>query len=207
VNLTNTLISNHTAGISQTGTAVVNENFTLFSGVTTPRLGTVNAGANSFAGTAGFVDPAAGNYRLTLASSAVNAGTNAGITQDFDGNSRPNGVRPDIGAFEFNNMQPTANAGPAQSVLVNVTVTLDGLGSFDPEDQALTYAWTQLSGPAVTLSSNTAAESAFTAPAVTSAATLVFQLVVTDAGGVSSAPAQVEITVMPAQVMIPLVAR
>ncbi len=71
-------------------------------------------------------------------------------------------------------------------------MTLDGSGSSDPNGDSLTYQWTQTAGPAVTLSSATAAKPTFTAPAT--AATLTFQLVVND-GTLSSAPSSVSITV------------
>jgi hypothetical protein len=54
------------------------------------------------------------------------------------------------------------------------------LGSSDPDGDALTYAWTQTAGPAVTLSSATAARPTFTAPAVTAATDLIFSLEVAD---------------------------
>ncbi|NJL35556.1 MAG: DUF5123 domain-containing protein [Leptolyngbyaceae cyanobacterium SM1_4_3] len=53
---------------------------------------------------AGFVDPAANNYRLTADSAAVDAGSGAipvSITTDKDGNPRRVGAAVDIGAFEF----------------------------------------------------------------------------------------------------------
>jgi hypothetical protein len=299
--LTNTLIANHTAGISQTGSAIVHENYTLFAGNTADKLGTINSGPNSFSGNAGFADETSDNYRLTFASAANDVAVNAGLTTDLDGSPRPTFGGFDIGAFEFqgpnnaptanagapqtvlvdsavtlngggsfdpdnhaitfawtqvsgpavllssstavapfftapptagtlvfrlivtdpfglpstpsdvtitvNNNAPTAEAGPAQTVQTGRPVALDGLGSFDPDNQSITFAWTQVGGPTVTLSSNTAAEPTFTAPAVTSPATLTFELVVTDAGGVSSAPSQVEIAVAPNQVMLPVVLR
>lgn len=87
---------------------------------------------------------------------------------------------------------PTANAGPDQSVNTGATVTLNGAGSTDPQSDPLTYAWTQTSGTAVTLSSATAASPTFTAPAT--ASTLVFSLTVSDGTNTSAADA-VTITV------------
>ena len=48
------------------------------------------------------VDPSLdNNYRLSSNSPCINAGTDLGITTDFDGNPRPQGNGFDIGAFEF----------------------------------------------------------------------------------------------------------
>lgn len=52
---------------------------------------------------AGFVDPAAGDYRLRAGSPARDAGgslTASGVVDDFDGVARPQGPAYDIGAFE-----------------------------------------------------------------------------------------------------------
>jgi hypothetical protein len=82
-------------------------------------------------------------------------------------------------------------AGPAKAD-TKKTVTLDGSGSSDPFNSALTYAWTQTAGDAVTLSDATAQQPTFTA---TKSGTYTFQLVVTDAFGKVSAPAATSVKV------------
>lgn len=79
---------------------------------------------------------------------------------------------------------PVANAGPDQNLFLGsggtpVTVTLDGTGSFDPTPgpQALSYSWSQVSGPTVTLSSASAASPNFQTLV---AGTYLFLLVVDD---------------------------
>ena len=93
------------------------------------------------------------------------------------------------------NDAPTADAGDGQTVGEGAAVTLAGSGT-DPEEEALTYAWTQTSGANVSLDDDTAAGPSFTAPTqLASDAALVFSLVVTDARGAASAPDTVTVTV------------
>jgi serine protease len=73
------------------------------------------------------------------------------------------------------------------------TVTLDGRGSADADGTIVSYAWTQRSGPSVTLSGASTAVASFTAP---TQGTLVFALAVTDSDGLTSA-AQVTIPIAP----------
>lgn len=93
------------------------------------------------------------------------------------------------------NSVPIADAGYLQTnVEPYVTVMLDGTASHDPDDNPLTYAWSQTAGPAVTLSSTTSATPTFTAPATTGGTTLTFQLIVND-GTVNSSADTVDIVV------------
>ena len=92
-----------------------------------------------------------------------------------------------------NNAAPTAAAtGPSKPVAVGTIVTLDGSGSHDPENQAITFVWTAIAvpqGSAATLSSATAKAPTFTADI---AGDYVFQLVVSD-GAKTSDPVTVSV--------------
>jgi MYXO-CTERM domain-containing protein len=81
------------------------------------------------------------------------------------------------------NYPPIANAGPDQGALLGAVVMLDGSGSSDPDNDPITFSWTQLSGPAVGLSNPASATPSFTAPSADSK--LVFRLTVTDTSGLS----------------------
>ncbi|MEQ1656951.1 MAG: DUF4347 domain-containing protein, partial [Nitrospira sp.] len=83
-----------------------------------------------------------------------------------------------ITAATIGNHGPLADAGVDQTVSLSSTVTLTAAGSSDQDGNALTYQWTQIEGPKVTLSSSTAASPTFTAPG--SATTLQFVVVVSD---------------------------
>jgi len=90
------------------------------------------------------------------------------------------------------NTPPVANPGPSQSVLPGRTVTLDGGGSFDANQDALSYSWSLISRPsdsAATLLASTTRQPAFVAD---SDGTYVVQLIVND-GSSNSAPATVTI--------------
>ena len=78
------------------------------------------------------------------------------------------------------NKVPVADAGADIYSSKSDTVTLDGSSSYDPDYDALTYKWTQLSGPAVTLSpSDTVSVANFT-PDPGHVGDYVFELTVSD---------------------------
>ncbi len=76
------------------------------------------------------------------------------------------------------NVSPMARAGLDRVERFNVTVTLDGSISNDPDGSIVSYTWTQILGESDTLSATNQAIVTFTSPS--SVATLVFELVVTD---------------------------
>ncbi|MBS1151954.1 MAG: Peptidase, (Fungalysin) family, partial [Myxococcaceae bacterium] len=77
------------------------------------------------------------------------------------------------------NEPPVADAGPDFIVDGGTLVTLVGSG-LDPNGTALTYGWSQVMGPGVTLSSLTSATTTFVAPALAAATPLAFTLTVND---------------------------
>jgi hypothetical protein len=88
----------------------------------------------------------------------------------------------------WDNEPPVARTGADQTVLEGSIVVLSGSASSDPDDGIASYQWTQTGGPSVTLSSTAGITPTFTAPDVSEEGTsLVFQLTVTDNGGLQSA--------------------
>ncbi|QRK11910.1 myxosortase-dependent M36 family metallopeptidase [Archangium violaceum] len=83
------------------------------------------------------------------------------------------------------NRPPVANAGAGVTVAERSTVTLTGSAS-DVDGDSLSYSWTQVSGPAVTLSGADTLEPSFTAPTVTSDSDVVLKLTVSDGSTTAS---------------------
>lgn len=96
------------------------------------------------------------------------------------------------------NLPIVADAGPDQIVNENVKISLDGSKSNDPEEQELSYMWSQVSGETVNLSSTSSVTPSFTSPIVANneIKVLVFELRVFDDNGRSSTDT-VTITVDP----------
>src|SRR5919108_768683 len=78
------------------------------------------------------------------------------------------------------NAIPVANAGADQAVSAGAAVSLTGAAT-DADGSIASYSWTQVSGPAVTLSDAGSATPTFTAPSATT--TLTFELTATDDRG------------------------
>ena len=130
-----------------------------------------------------------GDYHPQMASPAIDAGNNAAAqapAADLDGNPRiadgnqDGDARIDMGAYEYTNQPPVANAGGDQTVAADgsclAIVALDAGASSDADGDPLTFTWT---GPFGTLSGATASVSM-------PAGTHVITLTVRDARGGSS---------------------
>ena len=93
-----------------------------------------------------------GDYHLLGGSPCINAGDpnySAGPNDtDLDGKPRVISGLIDMGAYEFFNTPPVADAGPEKIVECacntneGTKVTLDGTGSYDVDGDAITYTWT-----------------------------------------------------------------
>jgi len=86
-----------------------------------------------------------------------------------------------------------SGSGPARA---GREARLDGTASNDPEGGPVSYRWTQVAGPAVRLSDDTAARPSFVVPR-RGGSRLRFSLVVTDAGGQASVPGLLDVAIEP----------
>jgi hypothetical protein len=125
-----------------------------------------------------FTADTAGSYVLSL------------TVNDGNANSAPATVTI---TASTGNVPPVANAGKAQSVVINTLVTLDGSASSDANSDLLTYSWTftKPTGSAATLSSTTAVNPTFTADIV---GAYILSLTVNDGKVNSTTPATVTVT-------------
>ena len=98
-------------------------------------------------------------------------------------------------ATPLETLKPVAEPGWLQSVKGNDVVRLDGSTSFDPNNSALTYAWTQVMGPDVVLDNDLSKNPTFTAPKTSTDVSLTFQLIVSNADGMTSEPDYVTVFV------------
>ena len=161
-----------------------------------PAVTLTNANTSSPSFIAPAVSPAQGSVTLTF-KLTVSDSFGAGDTAALTGSSTV-----DI-LVRHANRAPIADAGQNKTVLEQTTVALDGTGSYDPDNDALTYTWVQTSGTAVTLTGATTASPTFTAPNVGPAGeTLTFALTVADVpsnplsgASLTSAPKTVVVTV------------
>ena len=94
------------------------------------------------------IDPASDNYHIPAGSPAIDAGLEVGITTDLDGNPRPQGNAPDIGAYEFTPALSLWGHPASQAItlawMVNVTLpisttwTIDYLGPIGDQTPPIT---------------------------------------------------------------------
>ncbi len=96
------------------------------------------------------------------------------------------------------NQAPLADPGPDQVRTLDeaAEMFLDGSGSFDPDGDSISYSWSQMEGPEVTLEEPSAGIAGFLMDPVEATVVLRFQLVVDD-GQLESIPSEVTLTIHP----------
>jgi len=96
--LTNTIVASHTWGITNTvpASSIVVADHTLFWANDQDGI----KGTNAVDGDPAFIDLGGGGYHLGLGSAAIDAGVETVESVDIDGDLRPIGSAPDIGADE-----------------------------------------------------------------------------------------------------------
>ncbi len=116
--MTDTILVSHTVGIRVTGgiqasTAIMEgtlwgsgewANSEDWSDGGSGEIGTITTSTVNIWGDPGFVDPDAGDYHIGAHSAALDAGVDAGLTDDIDGDMRPIWAGFDIGADEFSGL-------------------------------------------------------------------------------------------------------
>jgi len=96
------------------------------------------------------------------------------------------------------NQPPVADAGPDR-YMGDQAIVLDGTGSYDPDpSDTLSYAWTQVSGPAVTIAGADTAAPTVQAAQTSAIQTVVLQLVVHDDEPAYSPADTVTVKIVPA---------
>ncbi|MCL4264489.1 MAG: hypothetical protein KJ069_14795 [Anaerolineae bacterium] len=96
----NTIVANHDIGLNVT-TGFVALNHALFHDNGLDVQGSIAADEGRVTGDPLFVNPGADNFHLQVGSVAIDAGLDADITTDFEGDVRPSGNSFDIGYDEF----------------------------------------------------------------------------------------------------------
>ncbi len=105
VTLVNNIIVSHTVGITVAAGNTATLDVTLWGGGAWANE-TTWGGAGDISSNVGiwseprFIDPDAGDYHVSFWSAAVDQGVDAGVMTDMDGDRRPIGAQPDIGADE-----------------------------------------------------------------------------------------------------------
>jgi hypothetical protein len=94
--LTNTIIVSSTTGVAASGGSTAQLDHVLWFGNTTNTSGAVTV-ADPVVGDPNFADD---GYHLRIGSAALDRGIDAGVAIDIDGDGRPQGSAPDLGADE-----------------------------------------------------------------------------------------------------------
>ena len=104
--MTNTILVSHEVGIYVDSGCTATLEATLWgigpwaNGTDWSGSGTILTGTHNYRGDPAFLAPDDGNYHIRAGSAALDRGVDAGVSADIDGDPRPAGSAPDLGADE-----------------------------------------------------------------------------------------------------------
>jgi predicted outer membrane repeat protein len=192
VSLIDTIIASHTLGIVQASGAV-NADYNLFFGNTINTQGGGITNNHPRSGNPVFFAPWSDDYHLGAGSAAVNTGTNAGVTIDFDGEARPQGSGFDIGYDESSPPEGLSAANDGPTLVGNLT-TFTASVTFG---RAVSYQWDFGDG---SFGSGSTAAHVYATPGQ-------YVATVTAANGAGSLTAQTTVQVMANTIYLPFIRR
>ncbi len=147
--LTNTILVSHTMGITVAAGSTATLEATLWgSGAWANETdwggaGTIVTGAINIKDDPVFVAPDSGNYHISLGSAAQDAGVDVDVQTDIDGESRPFGVKPDLGADELAVTLSVGKVGPVAALTgdpITYTLTITNSGAISASGIVITDA-------------------------------------------------------------------
>lgn len=145
VELINSIIANQSIGVEEVSGAV-SLNGVLWWNNMSDVLGGVSI-LNSYPGDPAFVDPAGGDYHIGSTSEAIDRGVDADVPFDIDGEVRPAGAAPDLGADEYrtclvqlngqryDTVQAAVDASGDVHDVVQIAGTCEGVETYGGTDQ------------------------------------------------------------------------
>jgi hypothetical protein len=151
--MTDTILVGHTVGIETVGWVQAHLEGTLWgsggwaNGTDTfaDQDSSIHTGSVNVHALPGFIDPGNGDYRILPDSAAVDAGVEAGVGSDIDGEYRPFGEAPDIGADEWASVERTVVPGsPATLSATFGGLTTEVQVPADAVDESTTLVYTAL---------------------------------------------------------------
>jgi len=99
LSFTNTIVSGHAVTgvvVAAGGAAALEATLWYGNGADTGGPGTIVTGAANIYGDPAFADPLAHDYHLTSGSAALDQGIATGVSDDVDGQARPQGAAADL---------------------------------------------------------------------------------------------------------------
>jgi hypothetical protein len=104
----NNIIYGFDSGIVSSTTGTITENYNNIYGFGSTAVSGFTLGANSLTDDPKFVNASSGDFSLQDISPAIDAGMDLGYTVDFAGGNVFNGLAPEMGAFEYEGIDPGA---------------------------------------------------------------------------------------------------